>query len=77
MGFTVQEFKGFRVQRRKSDDFDQSPQPRRANLAARGVLPVRRNTRGTQRNAGCGLSAKPPDDFDQSPQPRRANLAAR
>jgi hypothetical protein len=39
--------------------FDQSPEPRRASRAERGVLPVRRCADGTKRNAEIGLSAKP------------------
>jgi hypothetical protein len=44
-------------QRRRPDDFDQSPKPRRASSATQGVLPVRRSARTMQPNAEAGLPA--------------------
>jgi hypothetical protein len=41
-----------------SDDFVKGPRSRRANLAARGVLEVRRSDSEVKRNAEIGLFTK-------------------
>ena len=54
----------------RTDGFAQSPSSRRASLAERGVLPVRRNGREAKRNAEIGLSANHQAGQTASPKAR-------